>query len=200
MDVSRFKLPDWLIVGGGAVVFLFGFFDWFDTGSISSSAFKFTLTGVFPWLLVVGSALLTYQIRTGILTVRKWPWPMIFLFATTIAVILLLVRVIIGAEADDFVSGAGDASVGRKFTLWLSFLGAIAAAAGSFLSFVASGGTVDDLPLVSRIRSARQRSAASSKASGATPPPPPPTRDTGSRRLQAAEQDRPFDADDDTDF
>jgi hypothetical protein len=196
VDTKRFKLPDWLIVGGGAVVFLFGFFDWFDTGSISSSAFKFTLTGVFPWLLIVGTALLTFQIRTGILTVRKWPWPTIFLFATGIAVILLLVRVIIGAEADDFISGAGGANVGRKFTLWLSFFGALAAAAGSFLSFIASGGTVNDLPLVGRIRAARQ-------SAGPKTTPPAGARaagDAGARRLPAAEQDRPFDADDDTGF
>ena len=196
MDTKRFKLPDWLIVGGGAVVFLFGFFDWFDTGSISSSAFKFTLTGVFPWLLVVGTALLTFQIRTGILTVQKWPWPTIFVFATTIAVILLLVRVIIGAEAGDFLSGAGGANVGRKFTLWLSFFGALAAAAGSFLSFIAQGGTVNDLPLVGRVRAARQNAASKPKPASGEPPP----RDTGSRRLPAAEQDRPFDVDDDTGF
>lgn len=197
MDTKRFKLPDWLIVGGGAVVFLFGFFDWFDTGSISSSAFKFTLTGVFPWLLIVGTALLTFQIRTGILTVSKWPWPTIFLFATAIAVILLLVRVIIGADSNDFLSGSGGASVDRKFTLWLSFFGALAAAAGAFLSFIAQGGTANDLPLVGRIRAARQSSA--SKPKPATPSSTT-GRDTGSRRLPAAEQDRPFDADDDTGF
>lgn len=194
VDTKRFKLPDWLIVGGGAVVFLFGFFDWFDTGSTSSSAFKFTLTGVFPWLLVVGSALLTFQIRTGILTVRKWPWPTIFLFATAIAAVLLLIRVIMGADGGDF-GGSSDVSVDRKFTLWLSFFGVLAAAAGSFLSFIASGGTVNDLPLVGRIRAARQGAAAKPSA-----PTSRPAGDAGSRRLPAAEQDRPFDADDDTGF
>lgn len=198
MDAKRFKLPDWLIVGGGAVVFLFGFFDWFDTGGTSSSAFKFTLTGVFPWLLIVGTALLTYQIKSGLLTVHKWPWPTIFLFATTIAAFLLLLRVILGADGSDF-GGPSEIKFDRKFTLWLSFFGAIAAAAGSALSFVANGGTVNDLPLVGRIRSASAaRASKPSKADegvarrGVTDP--------GSRRLPPAEQDRPFDTDDDTGF
>jgi hypothetical protein len=132
VDFKRFKLPDWLLVGGGAVVFLFGFFDWFDTGSASSSAFKFTITGVFPWLLIVGSALLTYQIRTGILTVKKWSWPTIFLLATIVGAILILIRVIIGADTGDFGApdGVPSLSFDRKFTLWISFLGAVAAAAG----------------------------------------------------------------------
>jgi len=196
--LKSFKLPDWLIVGGGAVVFLFGFFDWFKTGSVSSSAFKFTVTGVFPWLLIVGSALLTYQIRSGLLTVRKWPWPTIFLFATVIGVILILVRVIIGASASDFYSlpeGTPNPGVGRKFTLWLSLLGAAAAAAGSVLSFLAAGGTVNDLPLVARFKAGKQKADAQRAARPAATP-----RDTGGRRLPPAEQDRPFDAGDDTDF
>lgn len=204
VDFKRFKLPDWLLVGGGVVVFLFGFFDWFDTGSASSSAFKFTLTGVFPWLLIVGSALLTFQIRTGILTVKKWPWPTIFLFAAVIAAILILVRVIIGADVGDF--GASDAtrdemeaagratSFDRKFTLWISFLGAVAAAVGAGLSFVAAGGTANDLPLVGRIKAARSGAKQPAKVKG----PSRAGRDAG-RRLPPAEQDRSFETFDDID-
>lgn len=196
MDFKRFKLPDWLLVGGGAVVFLFGFFDWFDTGSASSSAFKFTLTGVFPWLLIVGSALLTYQIRTGILTVKKWPWPTIFLFATVIGAILILIRVIIGADTGDFGAPEGVPSVSfdRKFTLWLSFLGAVAAAVGAALSFVAAGGTANDLPLVGRIKAARSGAKQSSSVKGSTRK----GNDAG-RRLPPAEQDRSFETFDDID-
>ena len=96
---------------------------------------------------------------------KKWPWPTIFLFATVIGAILILIRVIIGADVGDF--GASDAvrdqmeaagqatSFDRKFTLWISFLGAVAAAVGAGLSFVAAGGTANDLPLVGRIKAAR---------------------------------------------
>lgn len=185
VDFKRFKLPDWLLVGGGAVVFLFGFFDWFDTGAASSSAFKFTLTGVIPWLLIVGSALLSFQIRTGMLRVQKWPWPTIFLLATAIGAILVLVRVIMGADGGDF-NGAEEIKFDRKFTLWLSLIGALAAAAGAALGFVAAGGTVNDLPLVGRIRTA----AATRRAAAPAAPAERGPRD-GARRLPPAEQDRP---------
>ena len=197
MDFKRFKLPDWLLVGGGAVVFLFGFFDWFDTGSISSSAFKFTLTGVIPWLLIVGSALLHYQIRTGILTVKKWPWPTIFLFATVIGAILILIRVIIGANVDDFLAGGGSDSVDRKFTLWISLLGALAAAAGAGLSFVAAGGTANDIPLVGRIKAAR--SGTKQQSSVKSPKGSARSGGDAGRRLPPAEQDRSFETFDDID-
>ena len=35
MDFSRFKTPDWLVIGGGLAVLVAGFIDWFDTGPIS---------------------------------------------------------------------------------------------------------------------------------------------------------------------
>jgi hypothetical protein len=196
VDLTKFKMPDWLIVGGGAVVFLFGFFDWFDTGSVSSSAFKFTLTGVIPWLLIVGSALLAFQIRTGLLRTAKWPWPMIFMAATGLGTLLILVRLILGADADDFIAGAPDVSVRRKFTLWLCFLGGLAATAGAFMSFTMAGGKLNDLPLIGRLRAGR---SASLKRGRSRPPAPDSTTDSGSgsgshsaRRLPPAEQDRPF--------
>jgi hypothetical protein len=214
VDFKSFKPPDWLLIGGGAVVFLFGFFDWFDTGGTSSSAFKFTVTGVFPWLLIVGSALLAYQIRAGLLQVRKWPWPTIFLCATAIGAILILVRVIIGADWDDFGAGGAevesaeaagvDTSFGRKFTLWLSFAGAIAATVGAGLGFVAAGGTVNDLPFVSRLRgaasAASQRSAARKAAKAETTATQSEFEAEPDRRLPPGEQDRPFDVGDDTDW
>lgn len=207
MDLKSFKLPDWLLIGGGAAVFLFGFFDWFDTGATSSSAFKFTVTGVFPWLLIVGSALLAYQIRAGLLQVRKWPWPTIFLCATAIGAILIMIRVIIGADTSDFgAPGGSSTAVGRKFTLWLSFAGALVAAAGAGLSFVAAGGTVNDLPFVSRLRgaasAASQRSAARKAAKSDTAAPATGTayEQEPDRRLPPGEQDRPFDVGDDTDW
>lgn len=195
VDFKRFKLPDWLLVGGGAVVFLFGFFDWFDTGAASSSAFKFTLTGVIPWLLIVGSALLSFQIRTGMLRVQKWPWPTIFLLATAVGAILILVRAIMGADGRDF-NVPDEITFDRKFTLWFSLIGALAAAAGAALGFIAAGGTVNDLPLGRIIAAATARRAA--KAAVPADPAERGSRDPG-RRLPPAEQDRPLPPRDDRD-
>ena len=66
MDFSKFKTHDWLIVGGGAGMFLFGFFNWIKISAIggiaggsTGNAFDFFFTGTVPWLLLVASAVVT---------------------------------------------------------------------------------------------------------------------------------------------
>ena len=57
MDFSKFKTPDWLIVGGGVVFLIGGFLDWLTaTGELfgvevtirGATAFDFFFTGIVP--------------------------------------------------------------------------------------------------------------------------------------------------------
>ena len=157
MDFSRFKTPDWLVIGGGLAVLIGGFIDWFDTGPISSTAFDFTLTGIIPWILIVGAAVIAFLRAGGVLRDGGPPWTLIILGATALGALLILLRLIIGADVSDFVSlpdGAEDESVDRAFGLWLSALGAVAAAIGAFLAFQASGGNVRDLTDMDKMKGA----------------------------------------------
>ncbi len=154
MDFSKFRTPDWLVIGGGLVFLIAGFIDWFDTGPVSSTAFEFTFTGLIPWILLVGAAVLTFLRAGGILKDGGAPWTLIILGATGLGALLVLIRMIIGADASDLVSGAPDESLDRAGGLWIAVIGALVAAAGAFLSFQAGGGNVRDLTDMDKMKGA----------------------------------------------
>jgi hypothetical protein len=115
------------------------------------------LTGTVPWILIVGAAVIAFLRAAGILRDGRAPWTLIILLATALGALLLLIRLIIGADASDFVSvpdGVDDESLDRAFGLWLSALGAIVAAVGGYLAFQASGGNVRDLTDMDKMKSA----------------------------------------------
>src|SRR4030095_3625596 len=67
MDFTKFRTADWLVIVGGAVVFIAGFLDWFDAGPVSPNAFDFTFTGLVPWLLLTAPAVLAFPAPRGAL-------------------------------------------------------------------------------------------------------------------------------------
>ncbi len=169
MDFSKFKTPDWLIIGGGIAVFIGGLlFDWISVdagpfGSVSGgNAFDFTLTGALPWLLVVASAVVTVLVLMEVLSKDQAPWTMIVLAATGLSAVLLLIRII-------FNPGVGD-GVDRGMGMYLTFIGVVVAAAGAFMNFQASGGNLKDLTDLDKLKS----SFAKNDSKGDEMPPPPP--------------------------
>ena len=155
MDFSKFKTPDWLVMGGGLVVLIFGFLDWFKLSgapvSASSNAFDYTFTGLIPWVLLVGAAVVTFLLASGILARGTAPWTLVILGATVLGALLIILRVLIGDDEDGLPAGV---SIDRSVGLWLSAIGAIAAAVGAFLGFQASGGNVRDLTDMDKMKSA----------------------------------------------
>ena len=83
MDFTRFRTADWLVIVGGAVVFIAGFLDWFDAGPVSPNAFDFTFTGLIPWLLLTAAAVLAFLAAGGVLP-SATPWPLILLGLTAL--------------------------------------------------------------------------------------------------------------------
>jgi hypothetical protein len=173
MDFSKFKTPDWLIIGGGIGIFVFGFFEWVtvEAGGVSfgggGNVFDFFWTGTIPWILVIGSAVVTFLLVQGTLRRDQLPWPLILLVATALAALLLLIRLVFNP-----IEGAGafDVEVGRGIGLILSALSGFVACAGGYLNFQASGGNLKDLTDIDKLKSG----FAKGDATNEMPPPPPP--------------------------
>jgi hypothetical protein len=171
MDISNFKTSDWLIIGGGLGTFVFGFFSWvtvsgFGFSSAGGNAFDFFWTGTIPWILVIASAVITVLLSLEVLKAEQAPWPLIILGATSLAALLLIIRVIFNPiEGRGFIEAAGG-SVGRGAGMYLSALAGIVAAAGGYIAFTESGGNLGELG-----KSLQSKTAGASSESA--PPPPP---------------------------
>ena len=68
--------------------------------------------------------------------------------------ILVLVRLVVGADLSDVVDLAGqpDHSLDRAGALWLSAIGACVATAGAVMMFQSAGGRLSELPDLQKIR------------------------------------------------
>ncbi len=174
MDLSKFKTSDWLKVGGGLGFLIFGFVSWVkvEAGPFSDSGgnvFDFFFTGTIPWILVIGTAVLTVLIVMGTIKAGSVPWPLVMLAATALATLLMLIRFLFNPiEGKDLIE-AGGGSVGRGIGMILSLVATIVALVGAVLGFQESGGDLGDLKDMNKLKG--QFGGASG---GSTPPPPPP--------------------------
>lgn len=144
MNLSRLKPTEWLVVAGGVLVLVFGLLKWFSWESGTggdlirgkSNAFDYLLTGVLPWLLVVGAAVVTLLLASGTLQREGVPWSLAILGATLLAAVLIVIRLIIGHSVD--TEGDVDVAVSRGIGVWVSAVGSIIATVGAFLTYQAS--------------------------------------------------------------
>ncbi len=120
--------------------------------------FDYFITGGIAWLLVVAVGILAFLRVNGNLPETQ-PWPLIFLGATGLATLLMLLRVIMGARFDFADRGIG---------MYGALIWAGVAAAGAFMHFQASGGDLSDLKDINKIKESFGGD------DGDTPPPPPP--------------------------
>ena len=173
MDFSKFKTPDWLIIGGGIGILIFGFFEWVTVSyqgvnlGGGGNVFDFFWTGTIPWILLIASAVVTFLLVQGTLKRDQLPWPLVLLAATALAALLLLIRIIFNPIEG---SGAFGAEVGRGIGMILSVIAGLVAVAGAFLNFQASGGNIKDLTDVDKLKSSFSKGDGGNDA----PPPPPP--------------------------
>lgn len=181
MKFDSFRTSDWLKVGGGIGMLIFGFVSWIKVsipgyGSESfGNAFDFFFTGTVPWILVVGTGVITVLLAGGVLKVAA-PWPLITLAATALAAVLLLIRLIFNP-----LGGAGifDDGFGRGIGMWLSVVAGLVALAGSVIGFTESGGDLKSLTDVDKLKAQLKTSSAGGDTppppSQSAPPPPPPS-------------------------
>ncbi|MEO6126198.1 MAG: hypothetical protein ABIR32_21065 [Ilumatobacteraceae bacterium] len=168
MDFSKFKPSDWLKAGGGLVMLIAYFLSWwtldvtgFGGGSFSGSDFFFT--GTLPWILLVAIGVLTVLAALDVFKLPSTlPAPLIFLAASALSLVLILIRFtgpghgIPSVVEDEFSRSAG---------LYLALLAAIAVVAGCVMAFTESGGNLNDLKDMNKMKS--------QFGGGSTPPPPP---------------------------
>ncbi len=175
MDFSKFKTSDWLKIGGALVFLIFGFMGWITTtldgndvpGGDEGTVFDFFWTGIIPWVLVLATGVVTFLLIQGSIKAGSKPWPLIFLLATGLAALLLLIRVIFNPlENKDFVESLGF-EIGRGIGMLGSVAGGLLALAGSVMGYTESGGSLSDLKDVNKMKSQFGSSG------GGTPPPPP---------------------------
>ena len=173
VDFSKFKTSDWLKVGGALGLLIFGFFSWITVdgpagfgGNSGGNVFDFFWTGTLPWILVIGTGVITVLLLMGTIKPGSVPWPLIMLAATGLAALLLLIRLIFNPlEVKDAIE-AGGGSVGRGIGMIVSVLAGLAAFAGAFLGFKESGGDLNDLKDINKMKG--------QFGGGGTPPPPAP--------------------------
>lgn len=182
MNLSKLKPTEWLVVAGGVLVLVFGLFKWFswEAGSGSditkgkANAFDYLFTGVLPWLLVVGAAVVTLLLASGTLRREGVPWPLVILGATLLGTVLVLIRLIIGHSVD--TEGDVDVAVSRGIGLWLSAAGSIVATVGAFLTYQATAFD-SRVTTTAPARGSGQDSAGTGlvRPDDDPPPPTPPT-------------------------
>ena len=100
--LNKLKPTQYLVVAGGALVLIFGLLRWFTwdlkQGDVviqkdqKANAFDYLLTGVVPWILVVGVAVVTVLLAAGALNPGKVPWPLVTVAATVFGAILIIIR------------------------------------------------------------------------------------------------------------
>lgn len=156
--LKALSVSDWIVVAGSALVLIFGLLRWFTwEASIdnvvvipeqTSNAFDYLLTGVLPWLLLVGSGVVVILLATGALLPGKVPWPMVLAGVTGLAFLLILIRLIIGQDVD--AEGDVDVDVSRGIGIWMSALGALVAFVGAFIGFRNTGLEAEYTPVSGR--------------------------------------------------
>jgi hypothetical protein len=181
VDLSKFKTSDWLKIGGAVVVLIGYFLDWtsLDCGGVPNSVCDnlnlsgsdFFFRGTLPWLLILAVGVITFLMASGTMKAGKLPWPLIFLGATALSTLLVLIYVI-------HPSYSGVTGIGRGIGAFLALIGAAVALYGSIVGFKESGGDFNDLKDMNKLKGAFQSGGESDPPPppppGMTPPPPPP--------------------------
>jgi hypothetical protein len=185
VDVSKFKTSDWLKVGGGAVFFIAGFLTWwkaeyagFQGDGATGLSDYFGTVGI-AWLIFTAIAVLTVLAALDVFKLpTSLPAPLVFLGASVLALLLVLIRFLFdGVDTGGIDVGDFGIDISRGIGNWLGTLAAIAIVVGCVLGFKESGGDLNDLKDIDKIKSqfAKPGDSGGPAGGGMPPPPPPPT-------------------------
>ena len=138
-DLKKVTTNDWILAGGCIAVFIGVFLKWFSVGGgsvagfslpeVSVNGFHYFFQGTIPWLIAI-AILVVLVLRKFVPNVNlpeqlgTLSWSQVYLIASGIAAVLVLLRLL-----------TGDSGVDRKIGLFLTSIGVIAMVVGSFLKF-----------------------------------------------------------------
>ena len=148
MDVSRFRVGDWVLVAAGVVMLVLGLaVHWATIDANGRSfggarnAFDYFFTGGVAWLLVVAAGVITFLLAARAIQRGTTPWTRLILGGAALATLLMLIRVIIGGGADQRI-GNQDVTLGRGAGMFIALIAAIAALVGALLNLREEGDSV----------------------------------------------------------
>jgi cellobiose-specific phosphotransferase system component IIC len=182
LDVSRFRIGDWVLVGAGGVMLILGLaVHWATIEAAGRSyggarnAFDYPFTGGVAWLLVVAAGVVAFLLAGRLIEAGRTPWTRLILGAAALATLLMLLRVLLGGGADQHI-GNQDVTLSRGAGMFIALLAAAAAVVGAFLNLRAEG---DSLQAIYASLSTRARATNEPEGTGPLPPPNPGTPPPG---------------------
>jgi hypothetical protein len=148
MDVSRFRVGDWVLVAAGAVMLVLGLAVHWATIEVEGSsvggarnAFDYFFTGGLAWLLVVAAGVVTFLLAARTIQRGTTPWTRLILGAAALATLLMLIRIILGGGADQRI-GNQDVTLGRGAGMFIALVAAIGALVGALLNLRDEGDSI----------------------------------------------------------
>lgn len=142
---------------------------WSQVGSFTGDGpFDYFFTGGIAWIIVVVVGALAFAKALGKLPEDK-PWPLIFLIASGVAAILMILRIILGGRDVGF-----GASVDRGIGMYGALVWAILGTAGAYMAFKEAGGELGHLTDMDKMKSSFSGDGDSGGGDDTAPPPPPP--------------------------
>lgn len=168
MDLSKLSMGQKIFAVAGLVYFIASFLAWYTysfTGIVDVSAnawdIGFLWGSLWALLFIIGAVLLVLP-SFGV-AAPKLP-AIAYLLVGALATLFTLLKLLIG-EPDP---------ISASFGIYLALIAAIGAGYGAFLMFKESGGSLDDLKDMNKIKGSFGGSSSSGGSSAAPPPPPPP--------------------------
>jgi hypothetical protein len=169
MDVSKVSTGSMVFIGGSVLFAIASFLDWFSFGSVfgvslpgaSANGFDAGFLWCTLWFVVFLGAAVVLALPAFGVAAPKLP-AVSYVAAGALGSIFVLLKLIIGIEFYD-----------RSAGIYIGLVAALVVTCGGFLVYTESGGTIDDLKNIDKLRGSLHH-VGSGDASPPPPPPPPP--------------------------
>lgn len=175
MDVSKFRVGDWVLVVAGAIMLILGLaLHWATIHADGVSyggtrnAFDYPLTGGLAWLLTVAPGVVAFLLAARLVPPGRTPWTRLMVGSTALATLLMVLRLLLGGGADQRIVNQV-VSLGRGIGMYVALLAAIGGLVGALLNLRAEEDSLHDIYGDIRARFSDEEAECS------VPPPDPGT-------------------------